>query len=396
MIALAIGSLWLTLSIAAGLVVSRRYPQLASVSAVLGLAVLAIFLTITFLDMPYGSGTDEVVYHSQASGVRLSLVLTGDITSQYASLDQGKYGWPTVLGVIYWLAGNTSPYLGVFINANLTFITLLLAAAAGQRLYPRTSPGPWHTLMLVASPTVLIFGASLLREASAWLAVILSVHALLCALRQRKVVAIGLLLAAVGLAMWVRTPLAVIITAAFAAAVVLAVVFQKWGLKAAIAVLVGSFAVGLKVLVPVLATAGYSPSLLLVARDYLASISTTGFVARDPFTPAGMVEALVRVGFGPLPWEYAPAAVWVWVLGNQLYWLALVVVAVLALRRWGLDPVRIGVVALCTVLLAGIAVGLTNYGIVVRMRGTLVIAVLPLAWGGLSGRFRKPAVEEAP
>lgn len=394
MIALAIGSLWLALSVVAGMIVSRRYPQLASVAAVLGLAVVAIFLTITFLDMPYGSGTDEVVYHSQASGVRLSLALTGDVTSQYASLDQGKYGWPTVLGVIYWLAGNTSPYLGVFINANLTFVTLLLAAVAGQRLYPRTTPGPWHALMLVGSPTVLIFGASLLREASAWLAVILSVHAVLCALRRRKAVALGLLLVAEALALWVRTPLAVIIAAAFVAAVFLAAVFRRWGLRVAAVVLVGSFGAGLKVLVPVLAAAGYSPSLLLVARDYLATVSTTGFVARDPFTPLGMVEALVRVGFGPFPWEYAPAGVWLWVLGNHLYWLALVVVVVLALRRGGLDPARVAVVTLCAILLAGIAVGLTNYGIVVRMRGTLVIAVLPLAWGGLSGMRRQTTTQE--
>ena len=55
---------------------------------------------------------------------------------------------------------------------------------------PITGPG---------SPTVLIFGASLLREASAWLAVIVSVHAVLCALRRRKAVAIGLLLYRAGI-----------------------------------------------------------------------------------------------------------------------------------------------------------------------------------------------------
>ena len=45
----------------------------------------------------------------------------------------------------------------------------------------------------------------------------------------------------------------------------------------------------------------------------------------------------------------------------------------------------------------GIAIGLTNYGIVVRMRASLVVAVIPLAWGAFApvrGRLRADEVDQ--
>ena len=395
MIALATALAWLVLSGTTALLVYRRVPALAPVAAGLAVGLLVVFLTVAFLDLPFGSGTDELVYHAQASGVSRSLFLSGETTSRYVTLDEGKYGWPTVLGVLYWIGGETSPWVGVFVNANITFSALLLAAAAGQRLYPSTRPGPWHVALALASPTVLFFGVSLLRESWAWLSISVGVHALLFLVRKRVAAGVAVLAPACVLAFWVRTPLAVIIAAGAIGAVVVVLGYRRWGVKAAALIVVGAFAVGLQVLVPLLAAAGYSPSLLLIARDYLASVSTTGFVARDPFTPVGMVEALVRVGLGPLPWEYAPAAVWAWVLGNQLYWLGLLALAGTALRRHGLDAARLALVVFCTILLAGIAVGLTNYGIVVRMRGSLIVAALPLAWGALPwGATRETSTEE--
>lgn len=383
MIAFATAFAWLGLSGVIAWLVCGRLPRLAPVAGALAVTLLAVFLTVTFFDVPFGSGTDEVVYHTQASGVSRSIMLTGDTASRYVMLDEGKHGWPTVLGVLYWLSGSSSPYVGLFVNANVTFAALLLSAAAGQRMFPASRPGPWHAVLLLASPTVLFLGVSLLREPWAWLAIALSVHAVLFIVRGRASLGGLVLVLALLLAFWVRTPLAVIITAASAGALLVVPPYRRWGFAGAALTMLVAFAVGLQVLVPLLAAAGYSPALLLIARDYLAAISTTGFVARDPFTMVGMAEALVRVGLGPFPWEYAPATVWAWVLGNHLYWLALLALTVASIRRYGLDLPRVAIIAFCIVLLAGIAVGLTNYGIVVRMRGSLIIATLPLAWGAL-------------
>ena len=382
-IVFATAFVWLGLSLGVAWLVCSRMPLLAPVAGGLAVSLLAVYLAVVFFDVPFGSGTDEVVYHTQASGVGRSLLLTGETASRYVMLDEGKHGWPTVLGVLYWFSGSTSPYVGLFVNANVTFAALLLSAAAGQRIYPASRPGPWHVMLLVASPTVLFLGVSLLRDPLAWLAIALSVHALLVLLRSRAALGAAVLLLACLLAFWLRAPLAVIIVAASVGALMVIPAYRRWGVGGAMITMLAAFLAGLQVLVPLLAAAGYSPSLLLIARDYLATISTTGFIARDPFTPVGMVEALVRVGVGPFPWEYAPAAVWAWVLGNHLYWLAVLALAVLAIRRYGMDLPRMALLAFCTVLLAGIAVGLTNYGIVVRMRGSLIIAALPLAWGAL-------------
>ena len=381
MIGLAVAACWV--AVAGGLtwIVLRRLPALKPVALGVGAVLLLVFLVVTFFDVPLGSGTDEVVYQNQAEAVSRSLALTGDVTSRYAVLDEGKYGWPAALGTMYWLSGTTTPYLGVFVNATVAYMTLLLVAAAGQRLFPMTRPTILHVALLVSAPAVVMFGVSLLREPWAWLAITVGLHALLSAVRDRRAQAAALLLVSCTLAFWVRTPLAVIIAAAVGGALVVAWVYRKVGALGAVAALAGGFVVGLQVLVPLLAAAGYSPQQLLVARDYLAAISTTGFLARDPFTVVGMVEALARVGFGPLPWEYRPLAVWGWVLVNHVQWLAVAALALSALRRRGRDIARVAVLAFCVVLLAGIAVGLTNYGIVVRMRASLVIAVLPLAWG---------------
>lgn len=384
MIGVGIAACCLALSGFITRVVLRRIPLLAPVAAGIAACLVLVFLVIVFLDAPLGSGTDEVVYQTQAEAVSRSLSLTGDVTSRYAVLDEGKYGWPAVLGTVYWISGTDSPYLGIFINATVTFVALLLVAAAAQRLFPSVRPNLLHVMLAVSAPAVLMFGVSLMREPWAWLAIAVGMHALISAQRGRRAEAVGLLLLSFTVAFWIRTPLAVILVGAWGGGLFVSWVYRRAGLLGAATALAGCFAVGLQILVPILAAAGYSPQLLLIARDYLASVSTTGFISRDPFTLLGMVEALVRVGLGPLPWEYRPAPVWGWVLLNQVHWLVVAGLAAVAWRRHGSDIARVALLAFCVVLLAGLAIGLTNYGIVVRMRASLIIAVIPLAWGALA------------
>lgn len=89
---------------------------------------------------------------------------------------------------------------------------------------------------------------------------------------------------------------------------------------------------------------------------------------------------------------------WLWVLANWGYWMVVLVLAVLAVRA-GANAATVALTTFCLVLLAGLALGLTNYGIVVRMRATLMVAVLPLVFGLLrapSERRLGPAISIGP
>ena len=361
----------------------RRQPSLAGVVPWLATLVIALFLAVAFLDRPFGSGTDEVVYHRQAVSVRLSWILTGGLDADYLRLDGGKTGWPTILGTLYWVTGSLDPYLGVLVNAVVSYLALLLVAAAGNRVWGERQWRQWVGLVLVASPPVLIFGASLLREAWVWLAVAIAVHALLylCDRRWRPG---GLtLVLAVAIAFWIRAPLSAIILGAVLGALLAAWVWQRLDISGAVVAMALMAVLGLQALAQVTAAFGYSAEALFATRDYLAVSASTGFAPSDPFTPLGLARALVQVGIGPMPWEYRPSPVWGWVFVNWVYWVVVIGLVLRAMRRAGVTFAAVALVVFACILLAGLAVALTNYGIVVRMRGTVLIALLPLVWGCL-------------
>ena len=143
MIGVGVAACWIAVAGILTRLVLRRLPVLAPVALGIAATLVLVFLVIAFFDNPLGSGTDEVVYQGQAEAVSRSLSLTGDVTSRYAVLDEGKYGWPDpCLQDVYWLTGADSPYLGIFLNGTVTYMALLLVAAAGQRLFPTSAAPP--------------------------------------------------------------------------------------------------------------------------------------------------------------------------------------------------------------------------------------------------------------
>ena len=146
---------------------------------------------------------------------------------------------------------------------------------------------------------------------------------------------------------------------------------------------------GLQALAQVTAAFGYSAEALFATRDYLAVSASTGFAPSDPFTPLGLARALVQVGIGPMPWEYRPSPVWGWVFANWVYWVAIIGLALQGMRRAGVTFTAVALVVFACILLGGLAVALTNYGIVVRMRGPVMIALLPLVCGCLQPLHRR-------
>jgi hypothetical protein len=378
------------------LFVCRALPVVACSLPWLITCLTAIATLVFLLAMPYGSGTDELIYQAQALGVQRSWVLTGGPDdSQFAILDPGKTGWPIILGTLYYISGSDNPYLGVAVNAVVSYLALLLSVAAGARLNPGVQWREWYGLFIVANPALWLFGPSLLRESWAWLCVVLVVHGLLWLLQGARA-APGLLTMAAGaaLAYWVRAPLAPILVAAALVGWFVAIVWRRFGTKTAVVSLMLAGAGGTMVLVPLLGVLGVSPEALVATRDYLADSASTGFATGSPLTPTGLAQALLHVGLGPLPWELRPSPVWVWVIVNWAFWLTLLALVVQGLRRRRLSQGTVALIVFSLVLLAGLAVGLTNYGIVTRMRATVALAVLPLAFAAMAPSRSTQSLEE--
>jgi hypothetical protein len=396
MIAFCLGALAVALAVTVTARVCRRLPAVAGAVPWLATLITVVVAVIAFFDRPYGSGADELIYQGQAEGVRLSLVLTGGFDPVYALLDSGKAGWPTVLGFAYFIAGTDNPFLGVVINAVVAYLAIFLAVAAGARLHPTMRWREWFGILLITSPQLVLVGPTLLREGWAWLSGSIAIHGLIWLVRGKPWTGSLTVLGGVLIAFWIRTPLAPILVAAIFAGVLISSVWRRHGTKRAVLAFVALGLTGRLALTVMLGAVGYSPEQLFIVRDSLADLATTGFSPADPFTPIGLIESFVRVGLGPLPWEFRPAPAWAWVFVNWAYWAVLVVAAWRGLRRTGTNQVSVAIIAFSVVLLAGLAVGLTNYGIVVRMRATVIVALIPLAMGLLvPARDRDPEHAEA-
>jgi hypothetical protein len=367
----------------------RRYPELRGLVPWLVTALGAALVVVALLNRPFGSGTDELTYQRQAKSVWASLLLTGRVNGDLVALDEGKWGWPTVLGIVYRAVGDDNPYVGIAINLALAYIALILTAAAGCRIWGPRQWDWWMGAFFALSPAVLVFSPSLLRETWVWLSVALAIHGLISLLGGRRRQGVVLLLVACLLVYWIRTPMSVIILGAAVGAVIVAWIWRRWGELAAVLSLAGMIVVGQSLVGYALRYIGLTPDALFLNRDYLAQTSTTGFPPSDPLTLSGLAQSMVRVGLGPLPWELRLAPVWGWVFVNWVFWVVVVIAAVVAVRRSGLTPVRLALAVFAGVVLVGLALSLTNYGIVVRMRAIVVFAVLPLVWGLLS-----PTVDE--
>src|SRR4051794_26710014 len=106
---LALGALLFGVVAATTWLTCRRYPVVRGLVPWLLTVLAAASIVVGLLNRPLGSGTDETVYQRQADSVWFSLVLTGRVNSDTVVLDEGKWGWPTMLGLAYRFVGGDSP-----------------------------------------------------------------------------------------------------------------------------------------------------------------------------------------------------------------------------------------------------------------------------------------------
>lgn len=340
-----------------------------------GQVVIAGFVLLVI--GPFFMASDGLVYDREAFGFSESVAGRGE-----AELTAGKEGWPVVLGLIYSAIGR-APFVGILVNCVVTALSSVFVAKTAVCIFGAVSDKRLLAAYFL-SPLILIFGPSLMREALCWLGTAMLCAGLAMVLRRNR---FGIATAVVGLVILatVRTSLGVVIIGAVA---LVGVVIACWmrGMRLTAFALVGATAVGAVVAAaPVLAALGIQEDDLRDNRVFLAD-ATTGFPVGDLGSgPVGLLTTafsmIPRIVFGPFPWELGPQIVWLWVLSNTVFWLGILWLVAKQVRRMSDKAPAYALIAASAIVMLGLSLTLTNYGIVVRMRGMPTMMLLPLVVG---------------
>jgi hypothetical protein len=360
---------------------------------------LIVFIVLSLIGMVFvatvGANvfavTDAIVYDRDASAI--ADFLRGD--GRFPKMLPGHAAWPILLGGIYYAFGD-HPLLGLVLNSGIVGVAVVFVSRAAVEFSGAVSARLTVAAILLM-PLALLYGPSLMREAISWLGIaMLGCGAALTVTRLR---AGPVILAAGGLvSISIRPTLGLFVTlAAVGTAVAVRLLMRRR--FALLAVVVVGSALGAYFLGPsVITVLEFSPEYVEDNRDDLAlaatgfDVPTTGLTGSIGLTLTGLLT-LPRAVLGPLPSEVGPEPVWLWVIANTLYWFALLVLVIVRYR----GRPEVGAVLLLTtgMALVGIAITLTNYGIVVRMRGMPMFLMLPLVLAPLRAPLLRPVTGEA-
>jgi len=373
---------------------SARLLGLARFGVVIFVVLAAVGAVITLGFGPFFLATDGPVYDGQAASFASHL---RDETSR-SSLTDGKEGWPVLLGVVYFLVGRV-PFVGILISCIAVGVSAVFGAGTARLLWGGFSPRALYAWYF-ATPLIVFLGPSLMREALCWMAISMIVFGFVAATRG-TIHAIWVFVIGASVLIAVRTSLAVLILLAIGVSwlVCSLIAKRKFFMVVLIGVVAAAFASTF--LRTILAQLGFSEQSLESNRVYIAVDATTGFSPSALQPGVGgffltAAQAFPKVLLGPFPWEIGLAPAWIWVVANSIVWLVMLTMAIRRCilardRRW------VAVLVVATGLLVfGMSLSLTNYGIIVRMRGAGLMLLLPLVLGGFyRGNRTMPAQEAA-
>lgn len=355
---------------------SRRLLDDVSVGLITYLVLVGVGLMITLVVGPFFLAADGPTYDRQAMGI--AGVLNGTATD--VTITSGKEGWPALLGGVYYLIGRV-PFVGIIINCAATAIAAIFVAKTAQIIW-----GGFSTrrvlLGFLVSPLVLFLGPSLMREALCWMGVAM----VICALAMIRASARhGLLLFVAGetVLFFIRSTLSVLILVGVGIAALFIFCLLRKHYLTLVFLTIGVVLSGVYLLEPLLASLGQTEEFIRANRQYISEDATTGFPSSELGSgPIGFLRAALEIAprlfVGPYPWEIELSFVWGWVVLNTVVWIAALVLvcrrAVSLPRRSDSAVLLLG----AALVLFGMALSLTNYGIVIRMRGIPYIMLLPL------------------
>lgn len=300
-----------------------------------------------------------------------------------SAVSNGKEAFPALLGAVYLVVG-TAPAVGLALNWVAHGLLIPALAALACRLDLPSRLTAWIAALF---PPALFWSAFLLREVITWLLIVVYLYAVAGIARGVAVRNVALMVAALAALMWFRGSAAIIL--AGVSMVVLVITANRRSVLPRLGVAV----VALLVLSPRLASLlfGYTSVDEIEAKRTDLSNADTGFggagdVGVDGAVEGGvatsLVDSVMRVAFGPYPWEWpslgAPFAL------DGALWLAILGLAALG---WWRAPNRKELLLLVLPALAfSGALMLTsgNYGTMQRLRLQTSVPLIPVVAAGLS------------
>jgi hypothetical protein len=351
--------------------------------AVQGVLTLGLYLTVG-LWAPDAGAYDEL-------GRQFAAYWSGGPAP--AEVGEGKEAFPVMLGAIYFVVG-PAPAIGLVLNWAAHGLLVPALATLATRLDLPTRTTAWAVALF---PPLLLWSSFLLRESISWL--LMAVFLLALVGLARKITLAGVIVMATSLAalLWFRGTAAIILAGVGMGVLVLS------ARRSSILPRLGLAMLALLVLSPRLADllAGYvTVGDLGAKRSDLSSTADTTTFGGESAAEAGQassfVDSILRVAFGPYPWEWpalgAPFAF------DGLLWLT--VIALTAIGWWkASNRVELLLVVLPALAISA-ALMLTsgNYGTMQRLRVQTSVLLLPVAAAGFTlvfawTRSRVPVVD---
>ncbi|MGJ9402128.1 hypothetical protein [Arthrobacter sp. KK5.5] len=337
---------------------------------------------------------DELVWHLR--GVEALSYLNGSLTTTLGDFG-GKDGYVWLLGCLYYVAGPT-PLVPILLNVWLFAWLQVLIMKLSKPMIPAVAVGTHArraTIMTLAfisaSPVVVFWVPTVLREVICWFLILAAVHGAMRACLEHRLRHLWMTGLSVALLYWFRDTVGTGVGLALVAGVLFAWPRSSW--RRAFRFVFTLVAVG--GLMPVWA---YMNERFAISGDEITGQNES--LARDASTAIALnstsgtslyLELLARAIGGPFPWEWNASGGMILSVLGLVVWL---VVLVLTLRyriprsrgSRRNDAVQVvailGFVALVLVMMVAMTAG--NYGIVTRFRMMPTMVLAPLAIAGLA------------
>lgn len=343
-----------------------------------GHSVFAILIWYRFTGLLAGDGR---AYDGQGQALADAWHGGGAIT-----LNAGKEGFSVILAAIYWTAGHI-PVAGLILNA-LVMGLLVVVVSNTARTVGGENAARVAAILATLLPSLVYWGAQLLREPFVWLLLALVAESTLAVLKEGASVRRGLRLFVYCLLLFpMRGAIAAVVVVSTGLVLVLGLFWRPREALRTILV------IGSTVAVATMFLAGYrgfsavqdqaTAESIASSRNAVAIDSTTGLGTIVEPTTSGLMSQLPTtipiVLFGPFPWDL-PAAGLAVGFDTVAWWLVLILgwVGFASVRRRDRIAAWAPILPIISMLFV-LAYTLGNIGLMIRMRAMVVVYLLPVA-----------------
>lgn len=352
------------------------------------------------------------------------------------NLYPGKEFWPIFICLIYVLLGK-APIAIIVINSIAVSLAFIFTCLSAEKIFC-FQPQKWIPILLFLNPIFLVYGPSLGREALFWLCISLATYFFVLFISNKSakyLLWLGLSLIGsmvirlnlgLGLVYAFLIPLIVIIILSInksffvkiiSVCSLLLLVFATIPLSMAIIGFGSEKVAAVRAELSTSANSGIKNSLTPQVQsstplDTLSSItpqldpnkveiptpsSTTDaelkVVENAPVETEisndktgsllyTLISSYPRILVGPYWYEYNQfSLLWLFIGFSTFYWLATLTLALMSLRNTRTFVISLSLISVSLLISGVLALILTNYGIIIRFRGSVEIILLPLAIG---------------